>query len=163
MKNTIRSIVLLLSALTFAAGLSAAPSKADMSDLLKTYFAVHRGLVQDDLVAAQRAADALGKKAALTGAPAEVVAAAGALAEATDLEAARAEFQPLSLALQALIEATGAEGETVFVARCPMAFDGEGGTWLQKGKKIANPYFGTKMSSCGSVTGKVEASTASGD
>jgi Cu(I)/Ag(I) efflux system membrane fusion protein len=37
------------------------------------------------------------------------------------------------------------------VAHCPMAFKGKGADWLQIGKEILNPYFGSSMLHCGSV------------
>ena len=32
-----------------------------------------------------------------------------------------------------------------------MAFDGEGGTWLQTTDKVRNPFYGASMLGCGSV------------
>jgi len=39
----------------------------------------------------------------------------------------------------------------VYYDYCPMAFDNKGGFWLSEQKAIANPYFGKKMMTCGSV------------
>jgi Cu(I)/Ag(I) efflux system membrane fusion protein len=33
-----------------------------------------------------------------------------------------------------------------------MAFDGKGGSWLQKDATVANPYYGAMMLRCGSVS-----------
>jgi Cu(I)/Ag(I) efflux system membrane fusion protein len=35
--------------------------------------------------------------------------------------------------------------------RCPMAFEGRGGRWLQRAEKVANPYYGSQMMACGTV------------
>jgi hypothetical protein len=44
--------------------------------------------------------------------------------------------------------ATMARGATLVVAHCPM----KKADWMQKGETIENPYYGTSMSTCGSVT-----------
>jgi Cu(I)/Ag(I) efflux system membrane fusion protein len=42
------------------------------------------------------------------------------------------------------------------LAHCPMAFDNRGADWLQRGKTIANPYFGSQMHSCGAIEDTTE-------
>ena len=44
----------------------------------------------------------------------------------------------------------------VYEIYCPMAFDGEGATWLQPDPKIRNPYLGPGMGDCGEVKGRVD-------
>lgn len=41
--------------------------------------------------------------------------------------------------------------QSVYRARCPMAFGDLGGTWLQRSDVIANPYFGAAMHQCGDI------------
>jgi membrane fusion protein, copper/silver efflux system len=41
------------------------------------------------------------------------------------------------------------------VAFCPMAFDNTGASWVQKGDRINNPYFGASMLRCGEITEKI--------
>lgn len=73
-----------------------------------------------------------------------------------DIEQARADFEPMSNAVFALIERFGApEGTTVYVAYCPMAFDFEGADWLQRTQTIDNPYFGASMLQCGEILRRV--------
>ena len=35
------------------------------------------------------------------------------------------------------------------MAFCPMAFDNEGGRWIQPKGEIMNPYYGSAMRRCG--------------
>jgi len=45
--------------------------------------------------------------------------------------------------------------EGLNVAYCPMAFDNAGASWVQKGDRINNPYFGASMLRCGEITEKI--------
>lgn len=40
-----------------------------------------------------------------------------------------------------------------FKAHCPMAGDGKGAFWIQRGKEVRNPFYGSSMLSCGSIEG----------
>ncbi|MBU0469082.1 MAG: efflux RND transporter periplasmic adaptor subunit [Candidatus Omnitrophica bacterium] len=42
----------------------------------------------------------------------------------------------------------------IFLNFCPMAFNNEGGYWLQDSEDIKNPYFGAKMLKCGEQKNK---------
>lgn len=146
MKTLLRIIIASLFIAASAGGLSAAPSSSDVDQLLKAYYEIQQGLADDSLKAGKSAAAALSKHEA---APAELAAAAAA--NAPDIKAARDNFQPLSQQMQALVESVGVSSGSVYVARCPMAFGGKGGTWLQNDKTIANPYYGSSMLRCGGV------------
>ena len=50
-----------------------------------------------------------------------------------------------------LVEQQGGSSGEAHVVHCPMAFEFTGGSWLQKDKSVANPYFGSEMFSCGAV------------
>ena len=65
-------------------------------------------------------------------------------AQAADLAGARLAFRDLSAKL---IESPLPEG--LQVAFCPMAFDNEGGRWVQAEGGIMNPYYGSAMLRCG--------------
>lgn len=67
-------------------------------------------------------------------------------AQAADLDGARLAFRGLSAKL---IESPLPEG--LQVAFCPMAFDNEGGRWIQSEGEIMNPYYGSAMLRCGVV------------
>ncbi len=60
-------------------------------------------------------------------------------------------FRDLGTALFTRKEKLAGIQEKLVWAFCPMAFDGDGANWLQVGKKIQNPYYGTEMLSCGEV------------
>jgi Cu(I)/Ag(I) efflux system membrane fusion protein len=78
--------------------------------------------------------------------------AAAAGGAAADIAKQRAAFGSLSAALIAWFAVQAnplSDGLTV--AHCPMAFDGKGAKWLQRGEQIRNPYFGTEMLSCGAI------------
>ncbi len=45
----------------------------------------------------------------------------------------------------------------VYEAHCPMALDGKGGDWFQRGTEVRNPYYGASMLSCGTVVRQVGA------
>lgn len=74
---------------------------------------------------------------------AETANAAELISGARDIVQARAAFANLSSAMVGLRDM--AEGERPSVAYCSMAKK----SWLQNGKKIANPYYGASMLRCG--------------
>ena len=73
------------------------------------------------------------------------------IAESDNVEDQRRQFSLLSDAMINSIEAFGTEGDTLYVAHCPMAFNNQGADWLSAEKQIRNPYFGDKMMTCGAV------------
>ena len=126
-----------------------APIRAAAADLptavLAPYLQLQTALAADSLPEAQAAAKTLEEQAGRLG-PALTIAgvAAGKVAGAADIKAARAAFGDLSDAMLAL--AGGETGGTdVRIAYCPMAKK----SWLQKGTEIANPYYGSEMLRCG--------------
>lgn len=74
-----------------------------------------------------------------------------ALIEANDIKEARERFKLVSA--QAIRLAEKEDGYVVMT--CPMA--GENGDWLQTSEEVRNPYFGSKMLSCGKVKPAKEA------
>lgn len=71
------------------------------------------------------------------------------LKSAKDIEAMRVGFQPLSGEMFVLTRAFGFGPETtVYQLHCSMAFSNKGAKWLQDGKKVKNPYFGSTMLGC---------------
>jgi len=126
--------------------------------LLTHYYATQEALADDNLMAAQTAAQALltdynGSQCAEHEAECcgAVKGAAEGIIEAGDLAAARESFKTLSDTLISLVKAGGLGHGKAYLAHCPMAFDHEGAAWLQTGKEVMNPYFGKKMLHCGSV------------
>ena len=143
---------------------AAASDDASIRPVLDAYLAVHDALVADRLApdAAAAFAEAV---VAWTAAPpaddphlwhtrsADVNAlrqSARALAEAGDLDAARAAFGALSVPFATLVEAVGVpDGYDLARFTCGMADAPEGGVWLQPAGDAQNPYFGASMATCG--------------
>ncbi len=69
-----------------------------------------------------------------------------------DLDALREQFYPVSREFTRIVRDFGAVGaDPIYEFRCPMAFDNRGATWLQRGKDLRNPYFGSAMLRCGEL------------
>jgi hypothetical protein len=66
----------------------------------------------------------------------------------------REHFEILSTDIKDLIDLLGTE-KTLYQDHCPMASDGNGADWISEVKDIKNPYFGSKMLKCGSVTKQI--------
>ncbi len=77
---------------------------------------------------------------------------AGELFERGDIESVRKGLVEFSAQLPETVKQFGAGGlENLFVLRCPMAENGKGAIWLQTTEQTRNPFFGSKMLTCGSV------------
>ncbi|MFC6102256.1 DUF3347 domain-containing protein [Olivibacter domesticus] len=62
----------------------------------------------------------------------------------------REHFIMMSEDVTALVKGFGA-GRPIYNAHCPMAKNNEGAMWLSEAREIKNPYFGSKMLTCGVV------------
>lgn len=62
----------------------------------------------------------------------------------------REHFVMLSKDVNDLIEVFGTT-QKLYQDYCPMANDGKGAVWISEIKEIKNPYYGSKMGSCGSI------------
>jgi multidrug efflux pump subunit AcrA (membrane-fusion protein) len=71
-----------------------------------------------------------------------------------DLEAQRGVLKTVSEQMIQLARASPPPDLKLYVVHCPMV----NADWLQESPKIANPFLGTEMPSCGVVTGTIEAS-----
>jgi Cu(I)/Ag(I) efflux system membrane fusion protein len=131
------------------------------------YFDVQEALAGDNLPKARKAFDALRDRLPAVDAgdtPPAVQSAWSKLSDAL-LEAAtrggasktmpraREAFLALSAAALALEREIGHAGAKPHAeAFCPMAFNDQGGGWLQRdAKTISNPYFGAQMLRCGEI------------
>ncbi|QYY36740.1 DUF3347 domain-containing protein [Ruficoccus sp. ZRK36] len=140
-----------------------------VSGLVPGYLSIEKGLVADDLPAAQKGAQSF--LVAMGQAPEgskriertneNLSTPAKAIAEAKDLAAAREAFQSLSDKMEGLIMHVGVTGDTrLYLLHCPMALGGKGANWIQADKSVANPYFGMKMLRCGSVQKQLAGETS---
>jgi Cu(I)/Ag(I) efflux system membrane fusion protein len=127
--------------------------------LVAPYLSVQNALAGDDLKSAQVGAKAFLK--AMEKAPhegeaheeaADLRVPAKTISGATDIKVARTAFLDISRQMTSLIQHVGVTKETpLFTAFCPMAFNNEGGQWIQSDEKVANPYYGSMMLRCGSI------------
>jgi Cu(I)/Ag(I) efflux system membrane fusion protein len=134
---------------------------AAITPVYEAYFTVQEALADDDLEAFRTAAASLHDAVrAVDGDAPESWAAVrnGFLtsAEHVDhfaaLDEARVPFEAWSTAALELEARFGHAGEaTHYEAYCPMAFDFEGASWLQRAEEIDNPYFGDMMLRCGEI------------
>jgi hypothetical protein len=110
---------------------------------------MHQALSGDSMTGVRTAALAVESEASKLGAPAGAIRSAAAeFARVTDVKSARDAFGRLSHAIIGYAKVSNsAIGGSVNVAYCPMLKK----YWLQKGSKIANPYYGKSMLECGRV------------
>lgn len=87
----------------------------------------------------------------------EIAAAAGELAKAGDIAAARDAFYALSQPLVRYREMVA--GDRPVVVYCPMAKK----SWLQPEGEIGNPYYGQSMARCGEVVSRQPTSPRRGE
>ena len=66
----------------------------------------------------------------------------------------REHFEDLTTDITDMIALLGTE-KTLYQDHCPMANNGKGANWLSEIKEIKNPYFGSKMMKCGSITKQI--------
>ncbi|MCU1382493.1 MAG: hypothetical protein JWL71_1190 [Acidobacteria bacterium] len=127
----------------------AAPPAAEVSRaVVDPYLTIQTALVRDSIEPLPIAAGAIVLAARALGATADrIEAAAAGLGAANDLADARRKFGTLSDAIDTYRKDQGLRWpEGVKQAYCPMVRK----SWLQKEPRIANPYFGREMPTCGS-------------
>ncbi len=129
------------------------------------YLEMQEGLAADDLQAALDANTSLLAKTIEFDpeAPAAAVAAwkpirreilrhARAIETASSLESARGPFEPLTEQITSILRIFGNPTDgPLRKTHCPMAFDDRGASWIQRGEKVDNAYFGASMRMCGSI------------
>jgi hypothetical protein len=119
-----------LPVIGFAVSLEAATLSDQDKQFLAAYGRAHDALVADDLARAKKAAPDLGPDGS-------------DLAKCKSLDEARSAFEKLSDKATKL--AAGQPG--YYVAHCPM----KNKDWVQTSTKVANPYGGKEMISCGQI------------
>lgn len=85
---------------------------------------------------------------------------ADALVNNKNIEEKRRSFQSVSDAMMNLIRTVKYDREKVYIQHCPMAFNNAGADWLSRTSDIKNPYFGSKMLTCGEVKDSLDYSAA---
>lgn len=79
---------------------------------------------------------------------------ASTIAAEKSIDKQRATFINLSNNLYSLAKVAKAE-KPLYWQFCPMANNNKGASWLSSEQEIKNPYFGSKMLTCGSVKEKI--------
>ena len=72
-------------------------------------------------------------------------------ANAGNVEHQREHFALLSKDINDLTDSFGTAGLKLYLDFCPMYNKQKGAVWISEKKEIINPYYGPKMSDCGSV------------
>jgi Cu(I)/Ag(I) efflux system membrane fusion protein len=130
-----------------AIGARAAAGSESMKTIVAAYLEIQSQLAADKTDTIKTRAQAIAAQATAMGdAGGAIAAAAGSLAKAPDIKAARDVFGSLS---DAVIDAAKKDGWTdvsgLKLAYCPMV----NRSWLQAEDKAQNPYAGKAMSGCG--------------
>lgn len=145
------ALVLLAGAAVPALAASPAPvtpTASGFNAVLPHYEAVRKALLADSLKGVATHAEEIRKQAPQDALGKEIATAAGQLAAAKDLTAARDAFSALSEPMMRWHKAAG--GKDTVVAYCPMAKR----SWLQPKGEIGNPYYGPSMATCGEFVSK---------
>ena len=120
---------------------------APIQSVMTPYLKIHDALAKDSMEGVSTDATALGKAAQTDKMfPNALSKEAQTLAQAKDLDAARAAFKPLSETLIKVLGDNKVSLEAYSEAYCPM----EKAHWLQTGTTVSNP-FGASMATCGSI------------
>ena len=130
---------------TAAANLGPAPAPKALAAMLPPYLIIQDALAGDTLAGVAGAAKQLAEAARAAGHPA-VADAAGPLGGA-DLAAVRQAFKQISNPMAEWSLADPAAKAKYVVVHCPMA----PGSWVQKDRKVRNPYYGKDMLECGTL------------
>jgi Cu(I)/Ag(I) efflux system membrane fusion protein len=140
---------------------SSAPGAAsfDTNALTRAYLDMTTAMVDDETASAAlkklvTSAKVLAEQAPTSLAtPAALIAKEAAALAEKDLAAQRGGLKSLSERVIALVRSQPPAELTLYVAHCPMVE----ADWLQTGQTIANPYMGSSMPRCGTLTGTVTA------
>lgn len=125
-------------------------SEDQFNAVYKDYNDLKSALVNSKADEAGKAGFELVKSLEKVGADKEIMATAKVIAEHKDINEKRTAFRELATPIGELLAGKLASGE-VYLQHCPMAFNGQGGSWLSASQEIRNPYLPESMLNCGSV------------
>lgn len=124
-------------------------SNLETKKVFQNYIQLRNALINSDADGAKKAASDM---VSLTGgASGNYQEVASLISSSDDLEAQRVLFSELTTVLEPMIK-DKLSGGKVYKQFCPMAFNNDGAYWLSMESEIRNPYFGSKMLTCGKVT-----------
>jgi Cu(I)/Ag(I) efflux system membrane fusion protein len=78
------------------------------------------------------------------------------IAGSPNIERQRTGFVLLNRALIGIVMGFRDLEKPIYIQHCPMANNNEGAQWLSLEREIRNPYYGTAMPGCGSVTDSIQ-------
>ncbi len=147
MKKLTTILLSLLSVITISVAQDHVSSPLRVA--LEQYVKIQTALAADSLKGVSEAAAAIAATAKEKPGelPEATAAQAEAVGKASDLKAARAALKPLSATLIAAASASKEKTGHYYEAFCPMA----NAAWIQADKKVANPYYGASMLTCGEI------------
>ncbi len=132
---------------------------AQVSKLYQNYIAIKSALASDDADKTSKAASefirtasAIDYKKVSEGNLNILIKDATAISEARSITTQRETFMNLSDNMIALAKEYKLSESPVYVQYCPMA----DGSWLSDESKIANPYYGKSMLTCGNVKSTIK-------
>ena len=142
------AITVLFASMTATTMCAANQARPTDSAILESYEKIQLSLASDSLKGVTENAEAISK--AVKDDPdkrtdADLKQHADKLANDKDLKTAREDFKNLSAGLIAYLEKSNFAKVGYEQNYCPMV----NASWLQKGKKVNNPYFGKEMPGCG--------------
>jgi hypothetical protein len=130
-----------------------------LDSLYGSYLEIQHSLAKDDVPGARKASNDFLKKPVEL--PQElshnvksmdVLKDLRAIGSADDLQSGRKAFLGLSERMILLLSETGYTGkDSAVVFFCPMTNERKGGRWIQDSRKIANPFYGKSMLTCGTL------------
>lgn len=137
--------------------------RTQLAAVMTRYLRAQRAMAAEDLDAAKSAAAGMStaiarvapppaRRTAFTAVSTSLRSGARAVAGAADLAAAQRAFIPLGAAVTRLVNELGNPLTTpLSVVHCSM----QNADWVQRGSAIQNPFFGSRMPTCGAVTSTV--------
>jgi len=131
--------------------INVALNDAPVQEIYNHYIILKDALVASKFEDARPAAGQLAKKLAAYAGCENTALIANKIESAKNLADQRKEFTFLSSDIIALFKHADLKAGTIYVQRCPMANNGDGGEWLASEKQIQNPYYGDEMMECGAV------------
>jgi isopropylmalate/homocitrate/citramalate synthase len=166
MKNIILSVLVMVFVTVSAnAQTKKAQTTFPISQIVNNYLALKNALVKDDGKAAAKAGktlyatfntvktntiDVKFKKEYLDIAESAIEHAEHIGDNAGKIDHQREHIVLLSKDINDLIKLFGTK-QKLYQDYCPMANEGKGAIWISEIKDIKNPYYGSKMLSCGSI------------
>ncbi len=144
-------------------------NRTELSAVYDAYFTLKDALVNTDGAAASNASKELVKSIALVQMNKlendvhmvwmqvfkNLEKDAALISKTSDPKKQREAFDTLSENIYQLAKVSKQEAP-VYLQHCPMANDGKGANWLSREEAIKNPYYGSKMLTCGKVTATIK-------